>query len=82
MTILPISCALRADKDPLYAPETSFRIDFIKCYDFWYFAYNSMTILKMKYYTEIVLRNNEWQFVLNVLYYKNKNHTKSIANVY
>jgi hypothetical protein len=59
MTILPISCALRADKDPLYAPETSFGTKFIKCYNFWYFAYNSMTILKMKYYTEIVFRNNE-----------------------
>jgi hypothetical protein len=45
MTILPISCALRADKDPLYAPETSFGINFLKCYDSWYFAYNSITIL-------------------------------------
>lgn len=52
MTILPISCALKDDKDPLYAPETSFGINFIKCYDFWYFANNSMTRLKMKYYIQ------------------------------
>jgi hypothetical protein len=56
MTILPISCALRADKDPLYAPETSFGINFIKYYDFQYFAYNSMTILKMKHYTVLSLK--------------------------
>jgi hypothetical protein len=37
MTILPISCALRDDKDPLYAPETRFGIDFIKVTIFYTF---------------------------------------------